>query len=152
MRISPLLATTFTLITAQVQAKEYEHPQSTEISAALSAMQRQASDKFVIVQLNGTENYFQYAVDGQNLFYFDVPKMSLSGEQLERAMRFFSSQDVKKNAVLDSSGSPGPPRRIVSFQKTFKNQDVVGGVSLGLGFMIEVIGSKSGITVIRGWQ
>ncbi|HEB86008.1 MAG TPA: hypothetical protein ENI68_03190 [Gammaproteobacteria bacterium] len=152
MRISLLLTITITLIGALAQAKEYEHPQSTEISVALSAMQRQASDKFVIVELNGTENYFQYASDGQDFFYFDVPKMSLSDEQLERATRFFSSQNVKKNVVIDSGGTYGAPRRIVSFQKTFKNQDVAAGVSLGLGFMIEVIGHEAGITIFRGWE
>ena len=152
MRIIRLLAISTTLVSALAQATESGHPQSTELSAALSTMQHQESDKFVVVELDGTNSFFQYAANGLDVFYFDVPTMSLSAEQLERAKRFFSSQGVKLIRVIDQDGYTGEPLRLESFQKIFNNQNVVDGVALGLGFMIEVIGHESSITVIRGWE
>jgi len=154
MHFARILTISILLLFSLAHAKGYEHAQSTELSAALEKMQHQKPEKFnfVLVNLDGTNNYFQYAIDGQGTFYFDVPKMSLSAEQYLRAKRFFSSQNVNIIRVIDQKGYTGEPIELESFQKIFQNKNIEGGVSLGIGFMTEVIGHEAGITIIKGWE
>jgi hypothetical protein len=93
--IKALAIVAISLTLVGCQTGEYSHAQSDELAIAILEMQNQEIDRFIIVEVSGTENFFQFAGDDAKTFLIDVPEVSLSPSQLTRAKHYFSKYGIE---------------------------------------------------------
>ncbi len=139
------------LLTSSASATEFEHPQAGELARTLRLMQEQEADNFVIVEVPGSENYFQFSAEGEG-YIFDVPMMSFNAAQLDRAKGYFAAEHVELVIVVSENPKTGENFRLESYQRQFKDQEIAAGVELGFGFMLNVLHHHGNVIIIRGWE
>lgn len=157
MRLLQIALAALAVACLGARAGEYEHARSNELGEALRAMQQHGSDGFVIVDIPGTEKYFQYASEsfigseGRG-YVFDLPTMSLAGEEIDRAGEYFSPRGVEAVSVGAKNPKTGDVYYLESYRKPFDAEDIESGVQLGIGFMFEVLRHRGDFVVTRGWE
>lgn len=157
MRLLQIALAALAVACLGARAGEYEHARANELGEALRAMQQHESAGFVIVDIPGTEKYFQYASgafigsEGRG-YVFDVPTMSLAGEEIDRAGEYFSPRGVEAVSAGAENPETGDVFYIESYQKRFDAEDIESGVQLGVGFMFEVLQHRGDFVITRGWE
>ncbi|WP_409523035.1 hypothetical protein [Nitrincola sp. MINF-07-Sa-05] len=152
MNFLKIVATTFLAVSFFASAASESHSQIGQLSSSIRSMLEQEYDKFVIVEIPKTRNYFQYAAEDNGAYIFDVPVMSLTPDQNQRAVVFFSSRGIGVTSVKATNFETMESFTLESYQKLYKGDDAKGGASMGINFMIEVLQYTDEITIIEGWQ
>jgi hypothetical protein len=128
-----------------------EHPQSAQLGESLRLMQKQGIDDFIIVEVPGSKNFFQFGSKGHG-YVFDVPKLGLSETQLDRAEKYFLKQHIGLVTVRATNPVTGEEFYLESYQKSFEGHEIEAGVRLGICFMFEVLIHNGPVVIIRGWE
>jgi len=134
------------------RAESESHPQIGQLTGSIQSMLEQEYDKFVIVEIPKTNNYFQFAAEETGAYIFDVPTMSLTPQQNQRAEKFFSSRGVGVTSVNATNSETSESFTLESYQKLYSEDDADAGASMGINFMVEVLHYTDEIRVIEGWQ
>lgn len=146
-----VVATIFA-VSSIARAESESHPQIEQITDSIQSMLEQEHDKFVIVEIPETRNYFQFAAEEAGGYIFDVPKMSLTPQQNQRAEAFFSSRGIRVRSVNATNSETSESFTLESYQKHYSGGDANAGASMGINFMVEVLHYTDEIRVIEGWQ
>lgn len=122
------------------------------LTVSLTSMQEQTYDKFVIVEVPGSDNYFQFATQEGGAYIFDVPIRSLTPAQQQRAKAFFAARGVAAVAAEATAPKTMQSFTIESYQKSFAGDDPGAGAALGIEFMHEVLRHAGEIRIVEGWR
>jgi hypothetical protein len=159
MRLTKMIIVLLLLASFNSYAGQYGHPQSHELANALRVMQEQDDSGFVIVEVQGSENYIQFASESFNVagaegdgYIFDVPKISLTESQRVRAGEYFSRQGIDVITVGSINPVTGEEVSLETYGKLFERHEIEPGVQLGLGFILEVLEHNGPLVITRGWE
>jgi len=159
MRLLKTIPVLLLLASLDSYAGEYEHPQSHELADALRAMQEQAASGFVIVELQGSENYIQFASESFYVsgaegsgYIFDVPRVSLDDAQRLRAEEYFSRKGIDMITVGSINPVTGEVVALETYEKSFERHEIEAGVQLGVGFILEVLEHDGPLLLVLGWE
>lgn len=122
------------------------------LTVAITSMQEQAYDKFVIVEIPGSDNYFQFATREGGAYIFDVPLRSLTAVQQDRAQAFFAARGIAAVASQATAPRTMESFTIRSYQKSFAADDPGGGAALGIDFLHQVLHHSGEIRIVEGWR
>lgn len=70
MNLLQIIAVTILTVASSAQADGESHPQTGQLTNAIVSMQEQEYDKFVIVEIPETDNYFQFDAEGASAYIF----------------------------------------------------------------------------------
>lgn len=121
--------------------------QREEVQGALRALLgRTNHDAFVIVSVEGSDDYVQFALNTQGLF-LDLPTIPLSSEQLNRAQRLFGAKGISLEEMEMFDPSTGEPSGTMkTFQVELKD-DAAAATELAFQVLREVYQPPRGTTL-----
>jgi hypothetical protein len=156
--LSVVLAAITIIVGSFCHAGENPHPRFDAIREAIIEMMdrtvpRDDMDRFIVVEVADTTNFFQYASIGRDRYLFDVPVVSLSPEQWNLAGPFFESEGAQLVYFGEDNEEARSEPANYAYQMLYGVDDIDAGIELGIGFLEQVLdGRDRDLSIVRGWE